>query len=76
MANSNFYPDFIVLLNDEKIFVIEYKGEHLVTNDDSKNKDMIGQLWEKSSNGKCLFLMATKKDDKGHTLQEQIESKL
>ena len=76
MANSNFYPDFIALLNDERIFVIEYKGEHLVTNDDSKNKDMIGQLWEKSSNGKCLFLMATKKDDKGHTLQEQIEHKL
>lgn len=76
MANSNFYPDFIALLNDERIFVIEYKGEHLVTNDDSKNKDMIGQLWEKSNNGKCLFLMATKKDDKGHTLQEQIEYKL
>lgn len=76
MANSNFYPDFIALLNDERIFVIEYKGEHLVTNDDSKNKDMIGQLWEKSSNGKCLFLMATSKKQAGKSISAQIREKL
>lgn len=76
MANSNFYPDFIALLNDERIFVIEYKGEHLVTNDDSKNKDMIGQLWEKSSNGRCLFLMATSKKQAGKSISAQIREKL
>lgn len=76
MANSNFYPDFIALLNDERIFVIEYKGEHLVTNDDSKNKDMIGQLWEKSSNGKCLFLMATSKKQVGKSISTQIREKI
>ena len=76
MANANFYPDFVALLKDGRILVVEYKGEHLVTNDDSKNKDTIGQLWEKSSNGKCLFLMATKKDDKGLTLVEQIQNKV
>lgn len=76
MANSNFYPDFVVLLKDGRILVVEYKGDHLATNTDSENKRLIGQLWEKSSNGKCLFLMATKKDKYGKTLQEQIEQKL
>lgn len=75
MANGNFYPDFVALLKDGRVLVVEYKGEHLVTNEDSKNKDAIGQLWEKSSNGKCLFIMATKKDDKGLTLPEQIYNK-
>lgn len=75
MANGNFYPDFVALLKDGRVLVVEYKGEHLVTNEDSKNKDAIGQLWEKSSNGKCLFVMATKKDEKGLTLPEQIQKK-
>lgn len=76
MANSNFYPDFVALLKDGRILVVEYKGKHLATNIDSENKRLIGQLWEKSSNGKCLFLMATKKDDKGLTLIEQIKKKI
>lgn len=76
MANSNFYPDFVALLKDGRVLVVEYKGEHLATNIDSENKRLIGQLWEKSSNGKCLFLMATKKDDKGLTLIEQIKKKI
>lgn len=76
MANSNFYPDFVALLNDGRVLVVEYKGEHLATNIDSENKRLIGQLWEKSSNGKCLFLMATKKDDKGNSVSEQIENKI
>ena len=75
MDNGNFYPDFVALLKDGRVLVVEYKGEHLVTNEDSKNKDAIGQLWEKSSNGKCLFVMATKKDEKGLTLPEQIQKK-
>lgn len=52
MANSNFYPDFVALLKDGRVLVVEYKGEHLATNIDSENKRLIGQLWEKSSNGK------------------------
>ena len=76
MANSNFYPDFVALLKDGRVLVVEYKGEHLATNIDSENKRLIGQLWEKSSNGKCLFLMATKKDGKGLTLIEQIKKKI
>ena len=76
MANGRFYPDFVAQLKDGRTLVVEYKGEHLITNDDTKNKDAIGQLWEKSSNGKCLFLMGVKKDANGCGIYEQVESKI
>ena len=54
---DRFYPDFVVRLNDGRILVIEYKGEYLWSNDDSKQKRMIGELWAERSNGQCLFVM-------------------
>ncbi|MDR1168373.1 MAG: DEAD/DEAH box helicase family protein [Heliobacteriaceae bacterium] len=76
MASGRFYPDFLVQLNDGRILVIEYKGEHLLTNDDTKEKEAIGQLWEKASGGKCLFLLAVDKDAKGRGVFEQIRDKI
>lgn len=59
-SSDKFYPDFIALLNDGRLFVIEYKGDAYVTNDDSKEKDELGRLWaDASSDPKCLFLMCT-----------------
>lgn len=75
MANGRFYPDFVAKLKNGRILVVEYKGDHLATNEDTKNKDLIGKLWEKSSNGRCLFLMAVKKNEIG-TVDEQIKNKL
>ena len=76
MANGRFYPDFVAKLKDGRILVVEYKGEHLITNEDSINKDLIGKLWEKSSKGTCLFLMAKKKDDNGCNVYQQIKNKI
>jgi type III restriction enzyme len=42
--------------------VIEYKGSHLETGDDTTQKQAIGQLWEARSKGLCVFRLATKKD--------------
>lgn len=75
-STDNFYPDFVVKLNDGRLFAIEYKGEYLVTSDDSKEKDNIGHLWEEKSNGKCLFLMVTKQDKDGRNIKEQITNKI
>lgn len=72
-SSDYFYPDFVVVLNDGRILVIEYKGEPYKTNDDSKEKKLLGELWAKKSNGKCLFLMAVK-DDKGLNIKQQIEN--
>jgi type III restriction enzyme len=38
--------------------VVEYKGEHLM-NEDAREKKALGELWEKRSQGKCLFVMPT-----------------
>ncbi len=71
-----FYPDFVALLNDGRILVVEYKGKPYETNDDSKEKMNIGDLWESKSKNKGLFLMAVKKDVKGRDVYKQIEDKV
>jgi type III restriction enzyme len=75
-STDYFYPDFVALLNDGRILVIEYKGKPYETNDDSKEKINIGELWEKKSNGKGLFLFAVKRDAKGRDVYRQIEDKV
>lgn len=69
-----FYPDFVALLNDGRIFVIEYKGEIYV--ESSQEKVNIGELWEEKSKGKALFLLAVKKDEKGRDVRKQIADKI
>ncbi len=56
-STDRFYPDFVCLLNDNRYLVVEYKGQDRWTNDDSKEKRMIGEVWEDRSHGKCLFVM-------------------
>jgi len=75
-SSDYFYPDFTALLNDGRILVVEYKGKPYETNDDSKEKMNIGELWESKSKGKALFLMAVKKDSKGRDVYKQIEDKV
>ncbi|ACA84605.1 DEAD/DEAH box helicase [Shewanella woodyi] len=72
LAHGNFFPDFIVELNDGRILVVEYKGEAYKTNDDSAEKRLVGDLWAKHSQGNCLFLMAVKKDDNGQGVRQQL----
>jgi len=56
-SSDKFYPDFVALLEDGRYLVIEYKGSHLMSGDDAKEKRQIGELWADRSKGKCLFLM-------------------
>jgi type III restriction enzyme len=69
-----FYPDFVVKLNNERTLIVEYKGAHLVNNDDTREKNMIGELWEKQSNGKGLFLIVEKSKN-GMDITTQIKTK-
>lgn len=71
-----FYPDFVAELNDGRVLVVEYKGEVYATNDDSREKMQVGDKWEKSSEGRCLFLFATAKDEKGRNVSQQIADKI
>jgi type III restriction enzyme len=54
---DRFYPDFVCRLKDGRILVVEYKGEHLWSGDDAKEKRDLGQLWAARSGGACLFIM-------------------
>ncbi|HDL3945479.1 TPA: hypothetical protein PW612_002692, partial [Mannheimia haemolytica] len=72
LAHQNFYPDFIVELIDGRILIVEYKGEQLKSNEDSKEKALIGNLWEKLSQGKGLFIMAVKSDENGQDVRTQL----
>jgi type III restriction enzyme len=56
-ATDRFYPDFVCLLNDGRYLVVEYKGQDRWSNDDSKEKRLIGSVWGKASEGRCLFVM-------------------
>jgi len=58
-SKGRFYPDFIVLLRDGRILVVEYKGGYLVGAPDAKEKKAVGDLWAAKSGGRCLFVMPT-----------------
>lgn len=62
LPNSKFYPDFVAMLKDDRILVVEYKGAHLMGTDDSEAKRQIGSVWAEASNGSCLFCMPTERD--------------
>lgn len=74
LAHRKFYPDFIVELNDGRMLVVEYKGDAYATNDDSKEKNLVGELWANSGGDKALFIMAVDKrtDSDGRDTRTQI----
>jgi type III restriction enzyme len=61
-STDRFYPDFVCQLNDGRYLVVEYKGADRWSDDDSKEKRALGELWELRSNGKCMFVMPKGKD--------------
>jgi type III restriction enzyme len=73
-ATGTFYPDFFAELNDGRVLLAEYKGEHLVEHEQQKKN--IGERWEAKSGGKALFFWAVKKDEHGRDVRRQLEDKL
>ncbi|WP_252107959.1 MULTISPECIES: DEAD/DEAH box helicase family protein [unclassified Halomonas] len=60
-STDKFYPDFVALLDDGRLLVVEYKGKDRTPEEsrDSREKNLIGQQWAKASNGQAVFVMAT-----------------
>lgn len=75
-ASDYFYPDFVAELVDGRVLAVEYKGEPYKTNDDSREKRQVGEQWERSSGGRCLFLFAVAEDEAGRTVFQQLAEKL
>lgn len=61
-SGHRFYPDFVALLKDGRLMVIEYKGGDRIDNSDSLEKDRVGRLWADRSRGKALFAMVNVSD--------------
>ncbi len=59
-ATDKFYPDFIAMLIEGRLLVVEYKGAHIADGADTAEKRTIGELWQRKSNGRGLFLVVEK----------------
>lgn len=72
-SHDNFYPDFIARLNDQRLLLIEYKGENLLSTDDTKEKVNIANLWAEKSQGRGAFLLVCETQD-SYTFEKQMRS--
>ena len=54
-ADGRFYPDFVCMLANGEVLVVEYKGAQGWT--DAEDDRQIGALWADLSDGKCRFVM-------------------
>lgn len=71
-SSQRTYPDFVAKLKDGRLLVVEYKGGNRFTLDEEKEKRLVGELWAKRSDGRGLYLMAQKVDDKGRNVRGQL----
>lgn len=55
-ATDYFYPDFVAELVDGRLLVVEYKGDDYATNDDSREKRLVGERWAQTT-GQCFAMV-------------------
>jgi type III restriction enzyme len=70
-ATDKFYPDFVAQLADGRLLVVEYKGAHIADGPDTSEKRTIGQLWERKTGGKGVFVIVEKTVD-GRDMRAQM----
>ena len=77
LASGSFYPDFVAKLNDGRFFVVEYKGALLagVGNDDTNEKRLVGEAWQRASAGKGLFALI-EKENAGRDMRRRLIDKI
>lgn len=61
-ASDRFYPDFLLKMENGPLVAIEYKGAHISDSYDSREKQRIGELWAKRSEGRCRFVWVESKN--------------
>jgi type III restriction enzyme len=74
-STGRFYPDFVCELIDGRVFVAEYKGEHLRNVPKEVEKGQVGEVWAEASDGKAVFAMLFKQE-RGMDLRQQIDAAL
>jgi type III restriction enzyme len=61
-SSDRFYPDFVCRLEDGRILVVEYKNTRDWELKENEEKRLLGELWAKRSEGKCIFIMPRGED--------------
>ncbi len=61
-GTDRFYPDFLCLLEDGRILVIEYKNSRDWDLPENEEKRQLGALWARRSGGRGLFIMPRGQD--------------
>lgn len=56
--HDKFYPDFIIKTKTGNYVILEYKGENLLTNEDTRYKMELGAKWTLLAGKKYYFLLA------------------
>ncbi len=74
-ATDKFYPDFVALLTDGRLLIVEYKGALTASTTDTAEKRQIGELWERMSCGKGIFMIAEKSVN-GQNVRTQLQAKI
>ena len=70
-STDYFYPDFVAELIDGRLLVVEYKGDAYATNDDSREKRLVGERWAQTTGQ--IFLMLEKQLS-GLSMQQQLNN--
>lgn len=70
-ATDKFYPDFVAQLEDDRLLVVEYKGEHIADSSDTAEKRTIGELWQRTSNGRGTFVLVERSVN-GRDMRQQL----
>ena len=70
-ATDKFYPDFVAQLEDDRLLVVEYKGAHIADSSDTAEKRGIGELWQRTSNGKGVFVVVERSVN-GRDMRQQL----
>lgn len=59
---DKFYPDYIIKTDSGKYLIVEYKGENLLTNVDTKYKVELGKKWKVLAGDNYEFYLVSKKN--------------
>ena len=70
-ATDKFYPDFVAQLEDDRLLVVEYKGARDADSSDTAEKRAIGELWQRTSNGKGIFIVVERSVN-GKDMRQQL----
>ena len=70
-ATDKFYPDFVAQLEDDRLLVVEYKGAHIADSSDTAEKRAIGELWQRTSNGRGVFVVVERSVN-GKDMRQQL----